>query len=221
MPKEAKTVPFYENGKIIATVTVEFTENGKKLVPSPGFKLYPMDIHDVEVSERELDPDLIMNWLIGDVRRRSYMVPVRSELYSELMIMEWKEAADNTLQRRCRIPDGNGLTKVCRRRSCCNCPHTNEDHATSVPMSLDALMEDSNYEASTGDITSEMAMSRIEEEEFLAYLAHHDPKFVTVYKKLKVGYSTADIASMLNVTDRMIRNYRKEIKKLREQFEEQ
>ena len=221
MPKEAKTVPFYENGRIYATVTVEFTANGKKLIPSPGFKLYPMNAEDVDVRSMGWDPDLIQNWLIGDVRRRSYMVPVSSELYSELMTMEWKEAAVNTLQRRCRIPDGKGRTKVCRHRSCSNCPHANEDHITSVPVSLDALMENSNHEASTGDLTSEAAMSRIEREEFLVYLAHHDPKYVFVYKKLKVGYSTADIASMLNVTDRMIRNYRNEIKKLRKQFEEQ
>jgi len=36
MPKEVKTVPFYENGRIYATVTVEFTANGKKLTPLLG-----------------------------------------------------------------------------------------------------------------------------------------------------------------------------------------
>lgn len=99
------------------------------------------------------DPDLIQNWLIGDIRHRSYMVPVHPELYTVLMTMEWREAADDTLQRRCRIPDGKGLTQVCRRRSCSNCPHANEDRITSVPVSLDALMENSNHEASTGDVT--------------------------------------------------------------------
>ena len=221
MPKEAKTVPFYENGRIYATVTVEFTANGKKLIPSPGFKLYPMNVEGVDIKTMGWDPDLIQNWLIGDVRRRSYMVPVSSELYSELMTMEWKEAADNTLQRRCRIPDGKGRTKVCRHRSCSNCPHANEDHITSVPVSLDALMENSNHEASTGDLTSEAAMSRIEREEFLAYLEHHDPKYVTIYKMLKAGYSTTDIADMYNVSDRMSRNYRNDIIKLGKQFKEQ
>ena len=80
-----------------------------------------------------MDPDLIQNWLIGDIRHRSYMVPVHPELYAELMLIEWNEAQKNTLQRRCRIPDGKGLTKVCRRRSCSNCPHANEDRITSVP----------------------------------------------------------------------------------------
>ena len=219
MPKEAKTVPFYENGRIYATVTVEFTANGKKLIPYPGFKLYPMNVEGVDIKTMGWDPDLIQNWLIGDVRRRSYMVPVLPELYAELMAIEWREAADDTLQRRCRIPDGKGRTKVCRHRSCSNCPHANEDHITSVPASLDALMENSNHEASTGDVTSAVVMSRIEEEEFLTYLEHHDPKYVSVYKMFKEGCTTTCIASMLKVSDRMIRNYRNEIKELHDQFE--
>lgn len=90
-----------------------------------------------------------------------------------------------------------------------------------MPVSLDALMENSIHEASTGDLTSKAAMSRIEREEFLAYLEHHDPKYVTIYKMLKAGYSTTDIADMYNVSDRMSRNYRNDIIKLSKQFKEQ
>lgn len=80
-------------------------------------------------------------------------------------------------------------------------------------------MEDSNYENSAGDVTSALAMSRIEEKEFLSYLEHHDPKYVSIYKMFKEGGTTTYIASMLKVSDRMIRNYRNEIKELYDQFE--
>jgi DNA-binding CsgD family transcriptional regulator len=83
---------------------------------------------------------------------------------------------------------------------------------------LDALKEVSNNEPSTGDVTSEAAMNKIAEEEFIAYLEHHDPKCASVYKMLKRGDSAVEIAKQLKLTDRMVRYYRSEAYNLRMQF---
>lgn len=219
MAKNAKEVPFFEDGKIYASVAVNFTAEGKKiLIPSEGFVLFPMKIEDVDIKAKGWDPDLIQFPLIGDIRYRCYMIPVRKELYLHLMDLEWAEAKASTRRRRCRIPAADGSTKVCRNRSCYGCPRAGEDHITSQETSLDALMEDTHFEVSTGDTTSTTAMSQIEEEEFITYLKQHKPVYKLVYEWLKEGYSTVEIAEKLDVTDRMIRIYRSKIVELYKEF---
>ena len=66
-------------------------------------------------------------------------------------------------------------------------------------------MENSNKKAAIGDVTSAEAMKNIEEEEFIAYLEQHYPKCPKVYKKDKIGFTTAEIADSLGLMDRMIR----------------
>jgi hypothetical protein len=218
---QVKVVPFYDkNGNVEATVTVSITAEGKKVLSaSAGYKLYPMNAEGINVKERGWDPDLIRNPLIGDTRHRCYMIPVPEGMYQPLMAMEWAEAQRNTRKRRCRIPAENGGTKICRDRSCYGCPMTSKDHITSETVSLDAMMENSNMEAFIEDVTSAEAMKSLEEEEFIAYLKQHDPKCAQVYKKDKIGFTTAEIASFLGVTDRMIRYYKNKIDTLRKQFE--
>lgn len=219
MAKHAKEVPFFEDGKIYASVTIDFTAEGQKvLTPSTGYRLFPLKIEDVNTRELKWDPDLIQTRLFGDVRHLCLMVPVKEEQYKPLMDIEWAEAKKNTRNRRCRIPDGNGGTKVCRGRSCYGCPRAGEDHVTSQEASLDAMMEDSNFEASTEDTTSTTAMFMVDEEAFIDFLKQHQPVYETVYEWLKEGYSTTEIAEKLNVTDRMIRNYRSKISELHKEF---
>ena len=218
---QVKVVPFYDkNGKIYASVKVSISTEGKKiLTASAGYKLYPMDISGPNAAEHDWDPALIEYPLVGGSRRRSLMVPVKDETYMPIMDMEWAEDKKSSRRHRCRIQAADGTTKICRGRSCYGCPRAHEDHITSETVSLDAIMENSNKEASIGDVTSTKAMKNLEEEEFIAYLERHAPKCATVYKKDKFGFTTAEIADSLGVTDRMIRYYKNRIDELRKQFE--
>lgn len=219
---QVKVVPFYDkNGNVEATVTVSITAEGKKVLSaSAGYRLYPMNAEDINVNERGWDSDLIRHPLIGDTRHRCYMIPVPEDKYQPLMAMEWAEAQRNTRKRRCRIPAADGTTKVCRDRSCYGCPMASEDHITSETVSLDAIMESSNKEVAIGDVTSAEAMKNLKEE-FIAYLEQHDPKCAKVYKEDKNGFTTAEIADSLGLTDRMIRYYKNKIDKLHKQFTEE
>lgn len=220
---QVKVVPFYDkNGNVEATVTASITAEGKKVLSaSAGYRLYPMNAEDINVNERGWDSDLIRHPLIGDTRHRCYMIPVPEDKYQPLMAMEWAEAQRNTRKRRCRIPAADGTTKVCRDRSCYGYPMASEDHITSETVSLDAIMESSNKEVAIGDVTSAEAMKNLKEEEFIAYLEQHDPKCAKVYKEDKNGFTTAEIADSLGLTDRMIRYYKNKIDKLHKQFTEE
>lgn len=217
---QVKVVPFYDkNGNVEATVTVSITAEGKKVLSaSAGYRLYPMNAEDINVNERGWDSDLIRHPLIGDTRHRCYMIPVPEDKYQPLMAMERAEAQRNTCKRRCRIPAADGTTKVCRDRSCYGCPMASEDHITSETVSWDAIMENSNKEAAIGDVTSAEAMKNLEEEEFISYLEQHDSKCTRVYKEDKNGFTTAEIADSLGLSDRMIRYYKNKIDELHKQF---
>lgn len=93
-----------------------------------------------------------------------------------------------------------------------------EDHITSETVSLDPIIESSNIESAIGDVTSAEAMKNIEEEEFIAYLEQHYPKCPKVYKKDKIGFTTAEIADSLGLMDRMIRYYKSKIDELHKRF---
>lgn len=215
-----KVVKFYENGSVYASVTVYVTSTGKTiLVPSEGYRLYPMDIRGVNAVEHGWDPDLIQHPLIGAVRRRCYMVPVKEEIYNPIMDLEWAEAQAETRCRRCRIPAEGGGTKICRDRSCYGCPEAGKEHITSETVSLDAMMEHSYREPSVGDVTSAKAMSDVEKAEFMDFLEQYNPTYLEVYKKDQYGYKTAEIAESLNVSDRAIRYFKGRINDLKKQFE--
>lgn len=49
-------------------------------------------------------------------------------------------------------------------------------------------------------------------------LEQHYPKCAKVYKKDKVGFTTAEIADSLGLSDRMIRYYKNKIDELHKQF---
>lgn len=218
-----KNVPFFsKDGTIYASVTIEIAANGKKtLTPSKGYILFPMKIENVSAKDMGWDPDLIQYPLIGDTRHRCYMTPVPEGLYTQLMDIEWAEAKADTRRRRCRIPAEDGGSKVCRGRSCCGCPMASEDHITSETVSLDAMMEDSHWEVSVRDTTSEDAIASVSDEEFVECLEHLNRKYAVTYVMLKAGFTIEEIAKRLNVTDRMVRNYRSKIADLHKKFAEE
>ena len=221
MANKVKEVPFYEDGRVYATVTVEITAEGKKrLTASAGYELFPMDARGVDLKEYGWDEDLILYPLVGDSRRRSYMVPVPKTKLKPLMATQWSEAQNNTRARRCRIPSADGKsTKICRDRSCYGCPNADKEHLITEPLSLDSLMEDSHWEPVGDDDTSRKAMAKIGAEEFFEYLKTTEPKYIEVYKLVLKHYTVADISEQTGLSKKSIYNYLERIEKLHDQFD--
>ena len=83
------------------------------------------------------------------------------------------------------------------------------------------MMEDSHWEVSVRDTTSEDAMASVSDEEFVECLEPLNRKYAVTYVMLKAGFTIEAIAKRLNVTDRMVRNYRSKIADLHKKFAEE
>ena len=199
------------SSKVYVVQVIEAIKAGKKVVAMVA-----------PAAEGEFGQDITMESWRTALKKVGFadMVEVAAgaDMTAAYEAMEWAEAQRNTRKRRCRIPASDGTTRVCRDRSCYGCPMASEDHITSETVSLDAIMENSNKKAAIGDVTSAEAMKNLEEEEFIAFLEQHYPKCAKVYKKDKVGFTTAEIADSLGLSDRMIRYYKNKIDELHKQF---
>lgn len=222
-----KEVKFFNDGVYYASITIEVSEDGKKkLIPSPGYSLFPMDIDGADAEMYSYDPDLIVYPKVGDKRRRSYIVPVKEEAGSSMMRDDWAENKREERLHRCLIPGKDGRPIVCRGRSCYGCENACMKESSGRLVSLDAMQENSHWDpALEGDDSRNPETIVMEDEiekEFCKYLAGIQEKLMVIYQMDRDGYSVADICKVLGIEcERTVYKDRKRIERLREQFAKQ
>lgn len=221
---ETREVKFYNGGVYYASITIVFSEDGKRsFIPSTGYALYQMDIEDVDAGLYELDPDLIVYGKIGDRRRRSYLVPVEESKLNPMMQDEWRERKEEERSRRCLITGKNGTPIVCANKSCYGCENACNREASRRVVSLDALQEKSHWdpamEGKSADDPEMIVMAEMADKEFCDYLASIQAKLVPIFQMDRDGYSVKEICEELGIRcERTVYNDLKRIETYHEKF---
>lgn len=218
-----REVKFYNDGVYYASITIVFAEDGKKqYIPSPGYELCPMDIDDVDLGMYGYDPDLVVYSMVGNKRRRSYLVPAPEKVRKAVLRSDWAESKQEERQCRCMITGKDGRPVVCSRKSCYGCENAYQKGTAGRLVSLDALQEDSHWDpaALCDDFNTpeRIIVSNSVEDQFVEELQGIQEKLAKIYVMDRVGYSIPEISKALGVTERTIYNDRKRIEEYRAKF---
>ena len=219
MAINVKAVKFYDNGRIYATVEIKTYEDGRvEIVPPDGYRMYPMDIENADISAHSYAPKLIRMWWKGSRQYKCYMVPVLEELFNAMMRPDWSEDKRNLRSHKCRVEGAHGTPIICRRASCTGCPNAGKDMETNQTSYIEDLKKNSNWEPATEDITSTEAMGRILYDELINFLAKHQKKLAQIKLLEDEGFSVNEIDKILDLPSNTIYSDRKRIKKLESEF---
>lgn len=223
MAKEVKVVN-YDN------VEIKVTIDGKRKYyeVQEGYRLYPMDIRTVDPADyarKGFIPELITYWQIGESSRLSYMIPIPDEQFCAIIAYDRAEDKRLERQRKCMVPGKSGTLIICRQASCRKaqenglCPNYGKlDIQVNSTVSLDQMMEDTNWQPATQDITSSEANAHMMEDGFKIFLEQHQPKLRIIYEADAIGLTPAEIAAEYGFNPNTVYRDLQRIRKLAKEY---
>ena len=184
---------------------------------NPEEKQYfiPMEVTKETIEDYGLDPKDIVWKLIGNEKKRVYMVPATKEQYQNYMRDQWKAQKRKVRETRCKIPGKNGkLIRCPDSRKCEECErYHNVVKEENKPASLDALAEMGAEPAA-----EDSGMSDVEVKKTLDWLIDYlnaiKPEYGRIFKLMYDLDTQAEIARELEMAPRTVSDKEAKIREI-------